>query len=412
MPPINRQRLAEPVILRRAAISRGFAAGSSNHIDRNGGKFGAGLIRGFAVITRGEALGHGVWIDGEFLDQVAAQINSGDGVRARFTHPGMSGDGLGKKLGRVRNARRDGDVVRGDLHFSQTAHKTPDGDLASYVMDLAEEDPQVFGASIAFSADEAAEDGFILKHGGHGTFKSPDLRNAKNLPHARLSELRATDIVDEPAANPSGMFGRGQEIPSEADRLFAYALGLTNEAPDLSALGDVHPDRVRGFLARFLDNRGLVVRSDAKTSPPQSPQKESKVTTTSFGQQVQTLAQRIGPDAAVLYSQLGIAHDDARRLHAMPIGRRIETHDANDELSVTDLAELFGKDVAWTASMCKGDAFPEPVRISNGRTLPNGRYEMNGPRWSLSSVTRWLASGCPNRRTGRPNSYVSDGLGV
>lgn len=228
--------------------------------------YSSGLIRGMAVITRGEALGHDLWIDSEFLQQVADGINaSPNGVKARFTHPGLSGDGLGKYLGRARDAVIDGDVVRADLHLAQTAHDTPDGDLAKYVMGLAAEDPESFGQSVAFRHDFDAEDLFLLENGGD-EFESPDPNNEKNYPHARLASMHAVDSVDDPAANPGGMFRRGQDVAADAEELLSYSLGLSDVKPELAAL-DIDPERVKGFAQRFLNQHGLSLVPQEKTMP-------------------------------------------------------------------------------------------------------------------------------------------------
>lgn len=239
-------------------------------VDRDGGDYGAGLIRGVAVMTRGDALGHGMFIDAVAIQQTADLINGRKGgVKSRFTHPSLSGDGMGKQLGRVRNASVAGDIVRGDLHFTKTSHKTPSGDLADQVMSQAEETPEDFGNSIAFEHDIEAENAFVEQHGGVVLdadwgeydltgFTSPDPANVNNYFHVRLKELRGVDVVDEPAANPSGLFHRGQEIPAEADALCAYALGLSDTRPASAALG-IDPDRLRGFASRFLSHRGLAV---------------------------------------------------------------------------------------------------------------------------------------------------------
>jgi hypothetical protein len=252
----------------RAPVARGLESDFDGVIglDETGGDNGAGLISGFAVITRAEALGHGFWIDDTMLQQTADAINAtGEaGIKSRFTHPGLSGDGLGSFLGRVKNAVVDGDIVRADLHFSASAHDTPDGDLAAYVMSLASEDPDAFGTSIVFRHDNSAEAKFAIENGATAneygvdmqSFKSPDPLNADNLPHARLKSLRAADVVDEPAANPGGMFHRGQEIAEDADALLSFALGLTKDKPVLAELS-IDPDRVSGHVARFLSQHGL-----------------------------------------------------------------------------------------------------------------------------------------------------------
>lgn len=262
--------LATTPKLLRSPIARGLAKSEEPAVDRQGGDAGAGIIRGMAVISRGEALGHDMWIDADMLQQVAAAINASDaGAKARFTHPSLSGDGLGKFTGRVKNASVDGDVVRADLHLSKTAHETPDGDLAGYVMGLAEDDPHAFGNSISFDPDYEAEEEFMIEHGaewkgdGYGYmylvgFESPDKNNVNNYPHARLKELRAVDAVDEPAANPHGLFHRGQELAQEAESLLSYSLGLSKERPQLVQL-DLDADRVGGFVKRFLDRHGLSI---------------------------------------------------------------------------------------------------------------------------------------------------------
>jgi len=252
----------------RAPVARG-----AGRVDPTGGRFGAGIIRDVAIVTRGEALGHGLWIDRAFLRQVKAAVNetAPAGVKARFTHPGLSSDGLGRFLGRFHDAKIKADVVRGDLHLARSAHDTPDGDLAAYVMGLAQEDPKAFGESISFYRDVEAEDDFLLEHGAAAVesdddaepdhidtagFESPDEQNTENYPHARLAELCACDSVDEPAANPGGLFYREQEIAQEADALASYALGLSAEAPELVTLS-VDAERVAGFVSRFLESNNL-----------------------------------------------------------------------------------------------------------------------------------------------------------
>ena len=250
-------------------------------VNRTGGLYGAGLVEGVSIITQGEALGHDAWIDETFNFQVASALNASDGgVKSRFTHPSLSGDGTGKFLGRLTNARVAGDQVLGDLHLAETAHDTPDGDLAKYVMDLAEEDGKVFGLSIVFEHDEESEREFYSsnleefeyqdrqgekKKGKR--FKSPDERNAKNLYHVRLKELRAGDVVDDPAANPNGLFYRGQDVPIEAEKVLSFAMGLNAEKP-VSQFG-VDPDRLKGFFHRFLSSHGLeIVQREQNVAEP------------------------------------------------------------------------------------------------------------------------------------------------
>jgi hypothetical protein len=277
----------------RGPIVRGLSVGTGE-VRPGSGIFGAGLIQGMAVVTRGEALGHGVWLDGAFVDQVQAGLDRltrgpGKGAKARFTHPDMSSDGLGKTLGRVRYGKRDGDILRGNLHFYRVAHETPDGDLAKYVMGLADEDPAAFGASIVFVHDVLAEREFALAHGGtaqdddfggwvdYSGFMSPDPDNVQNLPHARLADLLAVDVVDDPAANPGGLFYR-DPVFTDAEAMARFALGLSAEAPAMTALS-IDPKRVQVFVAKFLERHDLTIvpksESGAKEESPVSEQQQA-----------------------------------------------------------------------------------------------------------------------------------------
>lgn len=247
----------------RSQVKRGF----SGQVDPEGGDRGAGLIAGYSVITRGEALGHGLWCDSFFIQTVYdGLLSAGDaGIKSRFTHPSISADGLAKFLGNTKSPKLKGDQVLGDLHFSESAHETPEGDLAAYLMKMAKADPDKFGSSIVFERDFKAEEIFWLEHQGEdGRFQSPDPDNVKNLPHVRLKRLKAADIVDDPAANPDGLFHQGQEVAQEATALMEYALDLDGATPPAVGQFDVDPDRLKSFFTRFLDNHGLEITQKEK----------------------------------------------------------------------------------------------------------------------------------------------------
>lgn len=237
-------------------------------VARDGGRYDAGLIRGVSAITRGEALGHGFWVDDEFLGEVATALNASD-RKARFRHPGVSSDGLGSALGVASGASVVDGKVLTDLHFLQSAHDTPEGNLAGYVMDFAAESPDLFGTSIVFRIDEEATKAHALAHGAeeidgfllYDNYASPDPDNRDDLPHVRLQALKAVDIVDEPAANPDGMFAalssEGQMI-EEFEACLEYALGLSDDCPDFQFL-EIHPQRIKHFVSRFADARGMTI---------------------------------------------------------------------------------------------------------------------------------------------------------
>ena len=127
-------------------------------------------------------------------------------------------------------------------------------------MDMAEKEPDMFGTSIVFRRDIGAEEEHRVGNTDkRGHFKSPDRNNSENMLHARLAELRADDVVDEPAANPEGMFHRGSFV-TDANALLDYAFGLKDTVPELASL-DIDPDRMVAFLERYLARNGMRIIS-------------------------------------------------------------------------------------------------------------------------------------------------------
>jgi hypothetical protein len=171
-----------------------------------------------------------------------------NGLKARFTHPNMSNDGMGSYLGRWTNFRIDGDTVRADLHIADAAYTSPQGDLGNYVMDLAEQDPEAFGISMATQLDEQSYAEF--EQSRHRESDN-DKRKKMRWP-MRFSAMKAGDVVDSPAATRTGLFSLTdadpRNLPAQATALLdAYF----SDAPAAAIR-----ERINGFLNRYLSSRG------------------------------------------------------------------------------------------------------------------------------------------------------------
>jgi hypothetical protein len=191
------------------------------------------IIRGFRLISVGEAKGHGAHIDEEFLLEVATAA-SGKRLKTRYTHPGMSADGLGSFLGWTHNVgvSADGLSVVGDLHLSKASFDGPRGNLGKYVLDLAESDPDAFGASIVFSPS--------------------DMYEFDGTSYFRLEKLHGVDLVDEPAAEQT-LFGSDETAEAQAFAMLdAALLGEDVDVP-------VHPERLRILFSQWAAARGVVL---------------------------------------------------------------------------------------------------------------------------------------------------------
>ncbi len=143
------------------------------------------IIYGAALLKIGKVRDKRGWIVSRAtLDQVINFANQeSEGIKARFDHPSEGRSSLGTFLGRWKNFRIEGDMIRADLHIAQSAFKTPYGDLASYVLNMVDESPESLGVSIVapFAAD----------------FDGQELS---------FSSVTAFDIVDSPAGTDGGMF--------------------------------------------------------------------------------------------------------------------------------------------------------------------------------------------------------------
>lgn len=166
----------------------------------------AEVIRGYVVAQEGpfKTPGRGEF-DRAALDAIAGMVNAApSGLKSRLSHPTASDNGIGTFLGRAKSARldqiaaRDSEgqlltnsiaVVRADLHLDRAVHVSPSGDLANYVLTLAESDPDAFSSSLVIQADKHKR----LDAEGK-SLKGPD---GGELPPLWVPKrLHASDVVD------------------------------------------------------------------------------------------------------------------------------------------------------------------------------------------------------------------------
>lgn len=241
-------------------LSGFFSAGLSPvegkaHVDRE-----KGIIYGVSAMQAVTAKGHGVAADATSLKQIVDLGNADpNGIKVRFRHPEKDGDALGTVVGRLKAFRVVGDKAIADLHLSRSAALSPAGDLRSYLMAFAEEDPAAFGMSAVFKFDAVWRlptgevPAFRIVDGEPRMIERPS--GALNaVPVVRPSVLAAVDIVDDPAANRDG--------------LFSAAPFTAGNSPANSPKGN-HMDKeaLKAFKAKHPDHAGLIVDmfADGKT---------------------------------------------------------------------------------------------------------------------------------------------------
>jgi phage head maturation protease len=133
-------------------------------------------FKGISVITAGPALGHGMIIDADTLEQVVQAGNDLGQVKVLSDHSAS----ISNIIGYLENFTLDGGRVRADL----TLFESHEG--FAYFSELIVTLPGQIGFSISFSGvPRMAEDGTQL---------------------ADVSTLYSVDLVTTPAANPTGVY--------------------------------------------------------------------------------------------------------------------------------------------------------------------------------------------------------------
>lgn len=186
------------------------------------GKFKAGVVDRESNIIHGmtliqgnrEALGHEMFIDEKFVRSVVKQgKETGDiGLKARFDHPSACFSSMGSQIGRFKNFRMKEDRAIADLHLAPFAFASnPNGNLGEFLMDAAENDPDIMGNSIVFRGAEPEN----FRAGDDDNPDDPEFL----FPHARLEELHGCDVVDQGAATDGmfSIFGRPNYMAEQAE---------------------------------------------------------------------------------------------------------------------------------------------------------------------------------------------------
>jgi len=275
-----------------------------------------GIIEGVSVCTAGEAKGHDVHLDQEFIETVQKfGSEKKQGLKARFGHPNMCSTALGTFIGRFKNFKLDGAQVRADLFLSNEAKDTPHGNLYDYVLGMADNEPDMFGTSIVFTPGrEYRRDSEGDKWFRHTSWSwgepsewyedanGDKKENADDLSEelfVECAELHACDAVDDPAAN-DGLFSRfsNETIAGQVTEfldLHPQVWEAVSGNPEIIKALANHAEKIDEFFAKYSEYKSKIGDSkmnekkkpnseklDAENQPavePESPKTENPATT-------------------------------------------------------------------------------------------------------------------------------------
>lgn len=323
-----------------------------------------GVIHGAAIVTAGEAKGHGVQLDDEFVNEVVRLGNAKQqGVKVRFGHPTMSSTALGTFLGRAKHFRYDRGVARADIYLSNTAHEAPAGngqDLYGYVLSLAAEDADMFGTSIVFTPGET------YRRDEEGE-KIPWIEQDGDQPFVEIRELHAADIVDEPAANPDGLFSSLNQTT-----LAGQVAEFLDTHPNVWELIEKNPDAMKTFLARYEEHKSKsTTRMEAVIMPDETELIALDETVTADVETVDETAELADPQTATDAETFDVGDDDEAAPNA------VDTENADkpdDRATFRRVFDEFGADIACEVYL-SGGTLEDAAAMAKERELDRLRKE-------------------------------------
>lgn len=241
------------------------------------------VLRNVRIVEEGEARGHGVWMDKDFIEKTVS-LAKGRRIKCRFGHPGMCSESFGTYLGYYDNFRvMQGDAgtyAIADLNLSKAANKSPNGKLSEYIQELANEAPDMFGNSIVFSNSEI----FYKTDKGINVYKiwvedeedwsskwvTKDGKDYDETAHGVIDEKKRytdivafhdSDLVDEPAAT-SSLFSENNVIYKIAE-VFGLNMGGRRKTVLLKQLiTELNNMAKLSINATIADGSGIVVNTE------------------------------------------------------------------------------------------------------------------------------------------------------
>jgi len=191
----------------------------------------SGILHKVVVAQAGKVKSYFEMIDATTLSQIESLGNAREkGVKARFGHPNMCSSSFGTYIGRFRNFKAEEGSVHADLHLDEICKDSPSGNLYDYIIKMAKNNPDMFGASIAFVPGK------------------PEATDAE-FPSTRIEELLATDLVDDPAATNS-LFA--------VDAFAFQATTFLNANPGIASLIASKPESIIEFMLKYYSNNDIM----------------------------------------------------------------------------------------------------------------------------------------------------------
>lgn len=348
-----------------------------------------GILSDVVMVQEGEAKGHGVHLDADFIRELVQydqRYYSKRGLKARFGHPGASTETMGTQMGVFRNFRlreqRGKAQAIADLHLLEAADESPTHPgMRSWMLSMAEERPDFLMSSIVFRASGY----FQLNEEGKKVYIN-DRWSANEkwgkvyVEFGKKGEHFATDIVEEGAATDN-LFSH-QVNP----HLFVSQAGeFLAGHPELKQFIIANPEKVTAFFQEL----GITI-----TQPKQKMTKFSIWKWLSGEPQdaepaledldtLKTELEEVKTEVTALKS--GLAETEQQKDALENRLKEVEAHNATLQANVTRLekeAEQLKADATAKAAEIEKLKTEPAAEHTNGETVPGtGKEKPKGSVW-------------------------------
>lgn len=301
-----------------------------------------GILQKVIVAQVGKVKSYFEQIDAITLSQIEKLGNAKEtGIKARFGHPNMCSSSFGTYIGRFKNFQVEGEKVFGDLHLDEVCKESPSGNLFGYIVKMAKNNPDMFGASIAFIPGEPAI-------------------TDDDYPATRIEELLATDLVDDPAATNS-LFA--------VDSFSYQATQFLDSNPAIASLIARKPDTIIEFMLKYFSNnqtmkKELFQRLRNLLNP--APDGVNEDTVKNYNQAIEQLETDYQGQISVLEAdhqkQLSALQDQVSTLQDQLKARPTTVEGTDPQVKVGPAEETFGKQLLKEMPAHFKDKFKKPVQ--------------------------------------------------
>lgn len=221
--------------------------------------FAAVTPKGFSdvsILTEGEALGHGVYVDERTIEQFTA-LALGKTIPAYLTHEDAMEDRLGKECGMFSGFYRDGNRVRARNFVFLNAFIENEDEEYSTLVELAKNYPDQLGISPVMRVAFA----WVLNDGSEVPAEGIRPENAvRDMPSLRVLGILSCDFVKTPAANVALFAAKVDGTDDKQPDLMATATNvielskhteaLSAKDAEIATLSAQHKDAVAALEAK------------------------------------------------------------------------------------------------------------------------------------------------------------------